>query len=352
MSTNKPAGGPGSRFGEYVLDRQVGAGSAGQVFAAHHAETMQPVALKLLHSDVQHDEMVERRFVREVAILQKLNHPNIVRFYEGGIEDSSLFYTMELLDCGSLKEVLQRRERLSWQEAVECGIQISRALQHAHAAGIIHRDLKPANIFLSGDGLLKLGDFGIARDNQREGITAKGQTVGTYRYMAPEQIRGESGLTAAVDMYALGCLLFEMMTGSVPYDGRTIPQIFDQHLDAAIPSVRDKVPSCPPALETLITRLMAKQASERLARAEVVGDELRRILEDEATATAHAERPNSREKLDRVEGLDRDEKARPNLSRRLLSSPTSDHSEINSRVLLIAFAVAVVVICVLAVVWR
>ena len=163
------------------------------------------------HADSEPD--LQRRFVREVAIVERLNHPNIVRHYDCGLADDRIYFAMELVDCGTLKDVLRQRGKLPWREAVECAMQICAALDHAHQVGVIHRDLKPANLFLAEDGRVKVGDFGLARDLNNSRLTLDGQTVGTCRYMPPEQIAGDAELTGATDLYAVGCILYEMLVG-------------------------------------------------------------------------------------------------------------------------------------------
>ena len=140
---------------------------------------------------------------------------------------------------------------LPWREAVECAIQICAALEHAHQIGVIHRDLKPANLFLSADGHVKVGDFGLARDLNSSRLTMDGQTVGTCRYMPPEQIAGEAKLTGAVDLYALGCIMYEMLVGRTPVDGNTIVEIFEGHLNEEPTPPIDLVDGCPQDLSDL-----------------------------------------------------------------------------------------------------
>ena len=139
---------------------------------------------------------------------------------------------MELVQCGTLKEILLVRGRIPWQEAVEVAVQICRALSHAHQIGCVHRDLKPANLYLSEDGFVKLGDLGLARDLNNSRLTVSGQTVGTWRYMPPEQITAQDHIDGRLDIYALGCIVFEMVAGRVPFDGINFAEIFDQHLES------------------------------------------------------------------------------------------------------------------------
>lgn len=248
---------PRRQLTEFELGDQIGAGTVGTIVHAKDSKSGQRVALKLLNPGVTNDPLVRQRFEREMLILKRLDHPNIVAYFDSGETDGQLFYTMEFVEGRTLKDVLVMRGNLTWQEATECGWQICSALQHAHNHGVIHRDLKPANLYLSKDGSVKLGDFGIAFDMGATQITDHGMTVGSYMYMSPEQIRGEP-VSELTDLYALGCLLYEMLTGSPPFTGASFAQIFDQHLNAPIPSAREMAANCPEPIDTLIGKLLDK----------------------------------------------------------------------------------------------
>lgn len=253
---------PRRQLSEFERGEQIGAGTVGTIFHADDRKTGQHVALKLLNPGVTNDPLVRARFEREILILKRLDHPNIVKYFDSGETDGQLFYTMEFVEGRTLKDVLAYRGQLTWQEATECGWQICSALQHAHNHFVIHRDLKPANLFLSKDGSVKLGDFGIALDMGGTQITDQGMTVGSYMYMSPEQIRGEP-VSELADLYALGCLLYEMMTGSPPFTGTSFAQIFDQHLNSPIPSVRTFAADCPEPIDALVRNLLCKQPDGR-----------------------------------------------------------------------------------------
>jgi eukaryotic-like serine/threonine-protein kinase len=249
--------------GEYEVGEFLAAGTVGNVFAARHRQTGQRAVVKFLQADSARAPEVQRRFVREVAVAEKLNHPNIVRHYDCGLADDQIYFAMEFVDCGTLKEVLLKRAKLPWREAVECAIQIAAALDHAHKIGVIHRDLKPANLFLSAEGHVKVGDFGLARDLNSTRITMDGHTVGTVRYMPPEQIYGDATLTGAADLYALGCILFEMIVGVPAFDGNTIMQIFEAQIHKEPTPPAQLVRDCPRDLSDLVMRLLAKKPAAR-----------------------------------------------------------------------------------------
>lgn len=266
--------------GDFELGEHFASGTVGEVYYARHRETGQKAVVKFLQNHAESEPDLQRRFVREVAILERLNHPNIVRHYDCGLAEDRIYFAMELVDCGTLREVLRRRRKLPWREAAECAMQICAALAHAHELGVIHRDLKPANLFLAEDGRVKVGDFGLARDLNNSRLTLDGQTVGTCRYMPPEQIAGEAQLSGATDLYAVGCILYEMLTGQTPFDGGTIVEIFESHLhDEAEPPV-DLVRDCPQDLSDLVMLLLEKDPASRPNDAVAVQSALADILHE------------------------------------------------------------------------
>lgn len=235
----------------------------GIVYKATYLKGGQQVALKVLAPDLMTEKKVAKRFEREMDILKKLKHPHIVKYYGGSTSGTQRFYAMELVSGGSLEQKIRKEGRLTWEQTVDYGVQIAKALQHAHDAGVIHRDLKPANLLLTGDGLLKLSDFGIARDTQSTALTAAGKTVGTMAYMAPEQITGKHPISRRTDLYAFGCVLFEMLTGRTPFQSATQPELLFKHIDEPPPSVREFNMDCPLWLDRLINELLAKEPQDR-----------------------------------------------------------------------------------------
>jgi len=221
------------------------------------------LALKKLHPAVCQDPLITARFRREMLILERLQHPNIVSYFGGGNEDGQLFYVMERVDGGTVKELLESSGPLSWPVVVDIARQICSALQCAHNHGVIHRDLKPGNLFLTRDARVKLGDFGIARDLHNTGLTNQGLTVGTHAYMAPEQITGDSTLSGKADLYAMGCCLFEMLTNRKVFLGENFAQLFEQHLRSQPPLIRDLVGDSPEELSDIIGQCLAKSPEDR-----------------------------------------------------------------------------------------
>ncbi len=251
------------QISEFELGDVIGVGTVGTIYRATERSSGKPFAVKKLHPGVSQDQVIRARFRREMAILERLSHPHIVRYYGGGEDDGTLFYVMELVDGGTVKGLLQIKGAFDWPIVVEVTRQICSALQYAHNNGVIHRDLKPSNLFLTKSAEIKLGDFGIARDLDLSDITASGMTVGTHAYMAPEQITGDEAVSGKADLYSLGCCLFEMLVGRTPFQGDNFAQLFEQHLRTAAPSVRDFSSSCPLELDALVSRLLEKNPEDR-----------------------------------------------------------------------------------------
>jgi len=305
--------------GDFELGEHLASGTVGDVYHARHRASGQKAVVKFLQSHAASEPDLQRRFVREVSIVERLNHPNIVRHFDCGLADDRIFFAMEMVECGTLKDVLRQRGRLPWREAVECAMQICAALAHAHQIGVIHRDLKPANLFLAEDGRVKVGDFGLARDLNRSRLTLDGQTVGTCRYMPPEQIAGEADLSGATDLYAVGCILYEMIVGQAPFDGGTIVEIFESHLNDVPDPPAHYVPECPAELSELVMLLLEKSPADRPQDAVAVQSALADILhgrpmrltarpkeelDADLAATVHPDRPNLTKRLQTDEAND------------------------------------------------
>lgn len=278
------------RIGPFQLEGKLGVGGMGIVYKATYLKGGQKVAVKVLAPDLTADPKVAKRFEREMDILKRLKHPHIVKYYGGSTTGQQRFYAMELLTGGSLDDVLKKKGRLGWEETVDYGIQIAKALEHAHNANVIHRDLKPGNLLLSADGTLKLSDFGIARDNEGTALTAAGKTLGTMAYMAPEQITGKLPISRRTDLYALGCVLFQMLTGRTPFESETQPVMLFKHIEETPPSVREFNLDCPVWLDKVILTLMEKDPADRpfdaLAVQVMLEEVKQKVAEQESIAKA------------------------------------------------------------------
>ena len=276
-------------IGPFEVGDRIGVGGMGIVYRATYTKNGAPVALKVLSPEVSDSEALQRRFEREISILKKLQHPNIVRYYGGGKFGTQRFYAMELIAGGSVEDYLKVKGKLTWDEALDFTMQVAKALEHAHEAGIVHRDLKPANLLLTGGHQIKLTDFGIARDTTATALTAAGKTVGTYAYMAPEQIRGKPPVDKKTDLYALGCVLFEMIAGETPFHSENQGEMLMMHLQEQPSRITSLVPQCPMPVEDLIFHLLEKDPEERPYDAlalQVEIDAVRKQIADEQTIGA------------------------------------------------------------------
>lgn len=258
----------------------------GVVYRARYVKNDRQVAVKLLPEEVT-DEIVLGRFDRELEILRKLRHPNIVHSFGGTTEGEHRFYAMEIVTGGSFDKLLEKRGPLPWELAVKYFQQMTSALEYAHSHGVTHRDIKPGNFLISSNGQLKLSDFGLATFASAQNLTAAGKTMGTFRYMSPEQIRGKN-IGAKADLYSLGCVMYEVLTGRPPFDGNSPAEILDQHLHKSPPRVSSISFDCPADLDELVSALLQKDPANRPANAEVVQQQLETVSPVKMVSVAHA----------------------------------------------------------------
>jgi hypothetical protein len=264
-------------LGKYTLGALLGQGGVGIVYASHHPQLDRPVAIKALLPGADADAV--RRFTREAQVVAALSHPGIINILDVDADQGRPFIVMELIDGGSLAARITQGP-LAPAEALRLMLALADALGYAHSKGIIHRDLKPGNVLLRTDGSPVLADFGLARPPLPGGdarVTATGVVAGTLAYMAPEQLRS-APLDARTDIYALGVMLFEMLTGRLPFDGDT-GQLMIGHLQQEPPPLRALNPALPPALERLVARMLAKEPAARPADTLELAGEIRAILD-------------------------------------------------------------------------
>jgi serine/threonine-protein kinase len=286
----------GQKLGPFSIDKELGSGAMGTVYRGRYTKTGQVLAIKIMAPGVGGTHSAaQERFEREAEILKQLRHPNIVRLFGVGRSQGIRYYAMEYVEGESLDKVLARRGRMSWQEVIDLGQQLCAALGHAHEKGIIHRDLKPSNLMLLEDGTLKLTDFGIAKDLDETGLTATNCTVGTAAYMSPEQCKGERHLTHKSDLYSLGIVFYELVTGEKPFKGESALEVFVQHVQGTFERPSRKVTELPVWLDTLIAQLLEKQTDRRPFDAQTVANSLATIQEKvEAQASAGVEAARAR----------------------------------------------------------
>ncbi len=266
--------------GRYRLLDRVGEGAHAEVFRATDPVLSREVAIKISRWPIAEGSDAAKRFLREAESIAQLQHPGIVSVYEFGRQDDRLFIVEELLTDGTLDERL-RHGPVEPAKAVGWMREICNAVDYAHQCGVIHRDLKPANVLVDRHGRLRVGDFGLAA--KREGnlrLTHDGDMLGTPAYMAPEQVEAAGNIQPATDVYALGAILYQMLTGSLPFSGSTA-SVLHQIMDGQVPSPRRRNPRIPAELETVCLKAMARESDQRYAGAGDLAEDLRRFLDHE-----------------------------------------------------------------------
>jgi serine/threonine-protein kinase len=293
----------GQQFGPFAIDKELGAGAMGAVYRGRYVETGQLVAVKVMAPGVGSTrDNAGDRFEREAKILKQLKHPNIVRLFGVGKHKGTRYFAMEYIEGESLDRIMARRGRMTWEEVVTLGQQLCAALQHAHEKGIVHRDLKPSNLMVLRDGTLKLTDFGIAKDLDVTQLTEANCTVGTAAYMSPEQCKGERDLTHKSDLYSLGVLFYELITGRKPFTAESAMDMFVQHVQGEFERPSRLVLDVPVWLDTLICQLLEKKPEQRPRDAAMVAGVLSSIQEKvEAQQSAGVDAARSR-MVDRPRG--------------------------------------------------
>ena len=255
--------------GRYRIERTLGYGGMAVVYLAHDEELRRLVAIKVLAEHLSGDSAFRERFLQESRLASRLSHRNVVQVYDAGEADGRPYIVMEYVEGDTLAE----RGKLAYEDAVPLALQACAGLQHAHAAGLVHRDVKPANLLVREDDVLKIADFGIARAAELTRLTQHGTVLGTAAYLAPEQAQGEE-VTAAADLYSLGAVLYEVLTGRPTYQFDSLPELVALQASDAITPVRDLEPSVPEPVEAAVMHALARDPGFRPASAAAFGHEL------------------------------------------------------------------------------
>jgi serine/threonine-protein kinase len=262
----------------YELEELVGTGGMSSVYRALDTLLERKVALKILHSHYGDDEEYVERFRREARSVAQLSHPNIVTVIDRGEDDGRQYIVFEYIDGESLKQLVDRSGPLPARRVIELGLQIADALAFAHQHGLVHRDVKPQNVLINGDGEAKVTDFGIARSLDVEhGVTQTGTVLGTSNYLSPEQARGQT-VTPATDVYSLGVVLYELLTGEVPFPGENFVAVAMKHINEPPPSLLERRPDVPVRLIYAVERALAKDPADRFPSMDAFAAELRACL--------------------------------------------------------------------------
>ena len=275
--------------GRYEIQSMIGEGGMAVVYKAMDHRLNRQVAVKIMRQEMAADEEFRRRFLAEAHAVAMLSDHNIVAIYDVSRSSTMEYIVMELVEGITLKQYMERRGALGWRETLHFSRQIARALRHAHERGIVHRDIKPNNIMLLKDGTIKVADFGIAA-LENEANEQNGQAIGSVYYMAPEQARGESP-DARSDLYSLGVVMYEMLTGAKPYTGNTLGEIAIKHMNAKPVPLHEKVPEVPPRLEEITMKAMQADITQRYQSAEEMLQDLEAFVQSQL-------QPKEEEKLE------------------------------------------------------
>jgi serine/threonine protein kinase len=243
------------------------------VYRARDGELERPVAVKVLAEHLADTPDFHDRFLREARLAAQLSHPNIVQVFDVGEDDGKPFIVMECVEGATLADEVKERGRLEPAEVVDLALQICGGLEHAHAARLVHRDIKPQNLLLRADGTVKIADFGIARAAETTKLTQVGSVLGTAAYLSPEQALGEE-VTAAADIYSLGCVLYELLTGRTPYVFETLAELTVKHREEPIVPLRQVRPDVPERLEAAVMHALARNPDYRPDSAAALAEEL------------------------------------------------------------------------------
>ena len=276
--------------GRYRLESKLGSGGMSTVYLARDETLQRWVAVKVMHREISDQPDQLERFRREARAVAQLSHPNVVAVIDAGEDGGYPYIVLEYVEGETLKQRIDRLGRLPVDEAAAYGIEIGRGLAAAHAQRLIHRDVKPQNVLIDAEGRAKVTDFGIARSLESDGLTKTGRVLGTTDYVAPEQAMGQ-GVDARIDIYSLGVLLYEMLTGEVPFQADTLVGVAMKHVNERMPDVQERRPEISSALAAVIERATAKEPKKRYPDMIAMLADLEGALEVEVarSGTSHGE---------------------------------------------------------------
>ena len=264
----------------YEIIRSIGEGGMANVYLGYDTILDRNVAIKVLRGDLSTDEKFVRRFQREALSASSLSHPNIVEMYDVGEDDGIYYIVMEYIEGQTLKQLLKKRGNLTLSEAIDIMLQLTDGMAHAHDSYIIHRDLKPQNIMIQDDGQIKITDFGIAMALNSTQLTQTNYVMGSVHYLPPEQAAGK-GSTIKSDIYSMGIIFYELLTGELPFRGENAVEIALKQMKEAIPDIHEENPAIPMSVYNVILKATAKNPKNRYSDARVMHDDLLTVLDDD-----------------------------------------------------------------------
>lgn len=266
--------------GRYLIESLIGVGGMANVYKGRDVRTGNQIAVKVLKEEFLDNEELVRRFKNESKAISILNHPNIVKVYDVSVTDQLQYIVMEYIDGITLKEYLkQRNSALTWKEVVHFATQVLSALDHAHSKGIVHRDVKPQNIMLQADGSIKMMDFGIARFSRAQSQTVSDKAIGSVHYISPEQAKGDH-TDARTDIYSVGVMMYEMLSGKLPFDGTGAVSIAIMQISEKPKPLAEVAPNIPVGLRQITEKAMEKDPADRYQSAQEMLDAIAAFRRD------------------------------------------------------------------------
>ena len=264
----------------YEIIRSIGEGGMANVYLGYDTILDRNVAIKVLRGDLSNDDKFVRRFQREALSASSLAHPSIVEMYDVGVDDNLYYIVMEYVDGKTIKQLLKKRGNLTLSEAIDIMLQLTDGMSHAHDSYIIHRDLKPQNIMIKDDGQIKITDFGIAMALNSTQLTQTNSVMGSVHYLPPEQASGK-GSTIKSDIYSMGIIFYELLSGSLPFRGDNAVEIALKHMRDPLPSLRAENSAIPQSIENIIMRATAKNPKNRYEDARTMYEDLLTALNED-----------------------------------------------------------------------
>ncbi len=328
----------------YEIIRSIGEGGMANVYLGYDTILDRNVAVKVLRGDLSNDEKFVRRFQREALSASSLSHPNIVEMYDVG-EDNGMYYiVMEYIEGETLKQLLKRRGKLTLSEAIDIMLQLTDGMAHAHDSYIIHRDLKPQNIMIEDDGQIKITDFGIAMALNSTQLTQTNSVMGSVHYLPPEQAAGK-GSTIRSDIYSMGIIFYELLTGELPFRGDNAVEIALKQMKEQIPDIRESNSEIPMSVYNVILKSTAKNPKNRYTDARAMHDDLLTVLDDDRLSeTKHVYKyPEHEENTKAVEKLKNIEKSEEVVAEKI----EEKEEKLSKRLIIILSVIATIIIIVL-----
>lgn len=311
----------------YEILKSIGEGGMANVYLAHDIILDRDVAIKVLRGDLENDEKFIRRFQREAKSVSDLSHPNIVEVYDVGEEDNQHYIVMEYIDGKTLKQLVQKRGALTVPEVIDIMSQLTDGLSQAHDAYIIHRDIKPQNIMILDNGMIKITDFGIAMSMNATQLTQTNSVMGSVHYLPPEQASGK-GATTKSDIYSAGILMYELLTGSVPFKGDNAVEIALKQMKERIPSIRKQNPLIPQSVENIVLKATAKNPKNRYDTIKEMHEDIVHALDEDKQNESRYHFPYPESELDESRAIPiKDDPVVPTASNKGIDLPKKEEED-------------------------